>query len=115
MNKSLLLASSLLLLIISCTGPAVKRDPRASYTPNPQPAQSFNGIKKKVALLPFFNESPYGGEDLAFVATNELRVELSRTGEFIFDFSEIACELKNMLEQRLWNPTDMQKTTILNI
>ncbi len=85
MNKSLLLASSLLLLIISCTGPAVKRDPRASYTPNPQPAQSFNGIKKKVALLPFFNESPYGGEDLAFVATNELRVELSRTGEFIFD------------------------------
>jgi len=38
-----------------------------------------------VALLQFFNESPYGGEDLGVTATEELRRELARTGEFIID------------------------------
>ncbi len=85
MNSKYLVLWSFFLLLASCTGPAIKRDPRMTYTASPQPQTPFNGIKKKVALLPFFNESPYGGEDLAFVATNELRIELSRTGEFIFD------------------------------
>ena len=31
--------------------------------------------------MPLFNESPYGGEDLAITATEELRKELSRTQE----------------------------------
>lgn len=86
MSRSLsLLTITFLFLFASCTGPAVRRDPRGSYLPKANAGQAFNGIKKKVALLAFFNESPYGGEDLSVVATNELRSELSRTGEFIFD------------------------------
>ncbi|MCK5882576.1 MAG: hypothetical protein KAG61_02720 [Bacteriovoracaceae bacterium] len=71
--------------LASCAGKTVRRDPRSSYSQNKSRAKSFSGIRKKVALLDFFNESPYGGADLAVVASNELRRELSRTGEFIFD------------------------------
>lgn len=74
-----------LFLFTACTGPAVRRDPRGAYMPKVGGTKPFDGIKKKVALLSFFNESPYGGEDLSVVATNELRAELSRSGEFIFD------------------------------
>lgn len=45
----------------------------------------FALIKKKVALLRVFNESPYGGPDLGVNVTEELRVEIGRTGEFIID------------------------------
>ena len=38
-----------------------------------------------MALFPLFNEGPYGGEDLAITATEELRKELSKTQEFIVD------------------------------
>lgn len=48
-------------------------------------ASQFAPLKKKVALLAFYNESPYGGEDLAISATEEIRLELSRTGEFVID------------------------------
>lgn len=46
---------------------------------------SFDPIKKKVALLNLFNESPYGREDIAVTATEELRRELSRTKDFVID------------------------------
>ncbi len=45
----------------------------------------FAVIRKKIALLGFFNEAPYGGDDLGVTATEEFRMELSRTGEFIVD------------------------------
>ena len=45
----------------------------------------FNPIKKKVALLSFYNESPLGGPDLAVVATEEFRREINRSREFILD------------------------------
>lgn len=45
----------------------------------------FSPIKKKVALLSFYNESPMGGEDLAIVATEEFRREMSKSREFLFD------------------------------
>lgn len=48
-------------------------------------SMKFAPLKKKVALLAFYNESPYGGEDLAISATEEIRLELSRTGEFVID------------------------------
>lgn len=74
----------LMCLIVSCAGPVIER--RASgKRPRQAPRQHFNGVKKKVALLTFFNESPYGGPDLGITATEELRRELSRTGEFIID------------------------------
>ncbi len=74
----------LLCFLVSCTAPVIER--RASgKRPRNTPRQNFNGVKKKVALLTFFNESPYGGPDLGITATEELRRELSRTGEFIID------------------------------
>lgn len=53
--------------------------------PRREARQVFSGVKKKVALLGFFNESPYGGDDLGTTATEELRRELARTGQFIID------------------------------
>jgi hypothetical protein len=45
----------------------------------------YNPIRKKVALLTLFNESPYGGEDLSIFATEELRKELGKSRDFIVD------------------------------
>jgi len=78
--------TSLLILFLlgACTGPVLDRDYQG-MRPRPQPRQYFSAVKKKVALLPFFNESPYGGTDLGITATEELRVEMARTGEFLID------------------------------
>jgi hypothetical protein len=48
-------------------------------------AGAYNPVKKKIALLTFFNDTPYGGEDLAITATEEFRREVSRTKDFIVD------------------------------
>ncbi len=45
----------------------------------------FSPIKKKIALLSFYNESPMGGEDLAVNATEEFRREVMKSREFLFD------------------------------
>lgn len=45
----------------------------------------FSPIKKKIALLSFYNESPMGGDDLAVTATEEFRNELNKSREFIID------------------------------
>jgi hypothetical protein len=45
----------------------------------------FSPIRKKIALLSFYNESPLGGEDLAITATEEFRREINRSREFIID------------------------------
>src|SRR5690606_27434352 len=45
----------------------------------------FAPVRKKVALLTIFNESPYGGADLGVIATEEFRRELSRAQEFMVD------------------------------
>ena len=71
-----------LLLLYSCSGVVRERNHEGVSTKE-MSNQDFDGIKKKVALLTFFNESPYGGEDLAVTATEELRRELARTGRFI--------------------------------
>ena len=68
----------------SCSMPLIKRNKRGKR-PRKIARDHFNGIKKKAALLTFFNESPYGGDDLGITATEELRKELSRTKEFIID------------------------------
>ncbi len=70
------------LIFLSCSGPVIKRD-RESYRPIPR--KNFSVIKKRVALLTIFNEAPYGGDDLGVVATEELRMELSKTGDFVID------------------------------
>lgn len=45
----------------------------------------FSPVRKKVALLPFYNESPFGKQDLAITATEEFRKELGRLRNFIID------------------------------
>ena len=74
------------LFLVSCSSAPVYRDMQGK-TPRDKAKQNFSGIKKKVALLTFFNEAPYGEEDLGITATEELRRELSRTGEFVVDSS----------------------------
>ena len=71
-------------LFYSCSGVVRERN-HEGFSIKEMSNQDFDGIKKKVALLTFFNESPYGGEDLAVTATEELRRELARTGRFIMD------------------------------
>lgn len=84
MSRNLVSLLSVLMLFVSCAMPTVSRNTEGRR-PRVEPRPTFNGVKKKVALLTFFNESPYGGEDLGIVATEHLRTELMRTGEFIFD------------------------------
>lgn len=76
--------SFFILLISSCGTEVIDRNNEGKRA-RPTPRAHFSGIKKKAALLMFANESPVGGDDLAFVATEELRLELMRTGEFIID------------------------------
>lgn len=79
---------SIIFFTYSCSSGVVRRDQsgqRYSSISKGADVRDFAAIKKKVALLTFFNEAPYGGEDLGIVATEELRNELSRTGEFTID------------------------------
>ncbi len=52
---------------------------------NTKHVAEFNPIKKKIALLTFYNETPLGNEDLAITATEEFRREVSKSREFIID------------------------------
>ncbi|MFG1501563.1 hypothetical protein ABMA70_15250 [Halobacteriovorax sp. XZX-3] len=76
----------LVLVTTSCSllVPPQKRDYHGRKERTSQ-RQHFTGVKKKVALLTFFNESPFGGQDLGVIATEELRRELQKTGQFIVD------------------------------
>lgn len=75
---------SFIFLLHSCAAPVVSR-PAPGVRATSGPPQGFDGIKRKAALLTFFNESPHGGDELAAVATEEIRRELSRTGHFLID------------------------------
>jgi hypothetical protein len=75
---------SMLLQLSACSTGVISRDGYGKR-PRVEERKYFSGVKKKVALLPFFNESPFESEDLEVNATEELRHELSRTGEFIID------------------------------
>jgi len=72
------------LLVLQSCAPISRRRPVGEGTQTKKVAE-FSPIKKKLALLTFYNESPMGGEDIAITATEELRRELSRTRDFIID------------------------------
>ena len=74
----------LLCLLVSCSRNVVKRTSQGRRPRMSPPRESLD-VRKKVALLTFFNESPVGGQDLGITATEELRGELSRAGEFVVD------------------------------
>lgn len=84
MVKKLFLCLISLQMFASCSSPVVQRDMQGKR-PRAEERKYFSGVKKKIALLPFFNESPFESEDLEVNATEELRMELSRSGEFIVD------------------------------
>lgn len=89
MMKTFTLFTCLMFLVASCTTQPIRRKSsgyktRTKSFGNKQP-NYFSPIKKKIALLTFFNESPYGKQDLAVVATEELRNEISKTPDFVID------------------------------
>ncbi len=78
----------ILFIFVSCTqAPVIRRGSGGyqSYNKTPVNNNAFASIKKKVALLELFNESPYGKEDLAIHTTQELKKELSRTRDYVVD------------------------------
>lgn len=70
-------------LLFSCA-PIQRRAP-ISRTSQMTSVKEFSPMKKKIALLSFYNEAPMGGQDLAIIATEEFRREVSRSKDFIFD------------------------------
>ena len=74
----------IIFFVSSCSQKVVKRTNKGRRPRMTEPLKSLD-VRKKVALLSFFNESPFGGQDLGVTATEELREELSRAGEFIVD------------------------------
>ncbi len=86
MVKYIVLTLVTIQFLVSCATGVINRDGQGKR-PRIDERKYFSGVKKKVALLPFFNESPFESEDLEINATEELRNELSRTGEFIVDSS----------------------------
>lgn len=76
---------AILFSLFSCSFPTIQRSGGGMQPRRAPMPQNFGGVKKKVALLRIFNESPHGAEDLGITATEELRRELSRTGQFVID------------------------------
>lgn len=74
----------MVLMFLQSCAPITRRRPIGQAS-SMKRATEFNPIKKKIALLSFYNESPMGGEDLAVVATEEFRREISRAREFLID------------------------------
>jgi hypothetical protein len=72
-----------ILMVASCA-PITRRKP-ISQSSRMNSVTEFSPIKKKIALLGFYNESPMGGDDLAITATEEFRRELNKSREFIID------------------------------
>jgi hypothetical protein len=84
MIKNLFFSICAVSFLMGCGTSVINRDPNGKR-PRVEERKYFSGVKKKIALLPFFNESPFESEDLEINATEELRNELSRSGEFIVD------------------------------
>ncbi len=84
MVRNLFLSLLAINMFVACSSQVIQRDGQGKR-PRAEERKYFSGVKKKIALLPFFNESPFESEDLEVNATEELRMELSRSGEFIVD------------------------------
>jgi hypothetical protein len=72
------------ILIAASCAPIQRRRP-INQSSKMNRVSEFSPIKKKIALLSFYNESPMGGDDLAVTATEEFRREINRSREFIID------------------------------
>ena len=83
LQMSLLPLLMVAMLLESCA-PITRRRP-IGHGSNINKVSEFSPIKKKIALLTFFNESPMGGQDLAITATEEFRREMSKSRDFLID------------------------------
>jgi hypothetical protein len=75
-------------ILLNCSNGPVSRDNRGLVLSSPQQQDSFlkgQNLRKKILLLPLFNEAPLGGDDLAFFTSADLRNELFRTGEVLVE------------------------------
>lgn len=75
----------MVMMFLQSCAPIARRRPISQANNRVSKVSEFSPIKKKIALLTFYNESPMGGEDLAIVATEEFRREVSKSREFIID------------------------------
>jgi hypothetical protein len=75
----------LMFSLFGCSGGLIKRNTQGVKVSASESPNRISPVKKKIALLSLFNEAPYGGDDLAITATEELRGELAKIGEFIID------------------------------
>lgn len=87
--KRIFAFSLLFILTVACSmQPSRRPSPQTQnyYGQQQRPASPFQSfLKKKVVILPFYNESPVGREDLAINATEELRKELAHTRDYAID------------------------------
>lgn len=75
------------LLLTSCLASFFGAQPRRQVAP-PMAANNLanmNVIKKKLIVLPFFNESPFGGDDLAFNTTEYFKSQVMLSPEFVIE------------------------------
>lgn len=86
MIRKVLLLFLTCLFFVNCSSSVISRNGDGKRS-RADGRKYFSGVKKRIALLPFFNESPFESEDLEINATEELRMELSKSGEFIIDRS----------------------------
>jgi len=83
LRNALLTTLGFCFLLQSCAFDQGRRPRRPMITQ--KKASEFSPIRKKVAILPFYNEAPIGGQDLAIIATEEFRREMSYAPDFILD------------------------------
>ena len=82
LNLILLLIASVL---TSCMAPPVRRAAPRYQSKRPSHKSVYNPIRKKIALLKFVNEAPFGKEDLAIHATEEFRKQVNKLRDFTID------------------------------
>lgn len=73
------------LFLVGCSSEVIQRDNGGSVTAPVVPVETVAPVKKRLLILDFFNESPYGGEDLANQASQELTQELSASPDFVLE------------------------------
>lgn len=76
---------SLLIIVTACTSTQVIKRDRYGKIPREKPRDDFYPMRKRITVLNLFNEAPYGGDDIAVVATEDLLKELEDTNLFVFD------------------------------
>ncbi|TDJ06113.1 MAG: hypothetical protein E2O68_05455 [Deltaproteobacteria bacterium] len=74
---------TLAFFFVSCSGNLIRRDPQGGDIEEARKAAT--GIRKRIVVLKFLNESPFEGDILEIDGTQELKRELRSTNRFILD------------------------------